>query len=162
MKNYILRMMLIVLFAGKTYTSENIFCVNINWQLGVLAGIEHRVNDHIGLRGDVGLAIFGLVIADALFMVYFLPDNYRWQVGLGAGVPNAGMPFSFNAGMVSLGGTVLTRFKASDKLNIDLRLGTGFPLFFEKDRDIIRDISFPLELWPDFMLGLSFTMRKRL
>jgi hypothetical protein len=154
--------MLIVLIAGKTYASENLFCVNINIQLGVLAGIEHKFNDHIGLRGDFGLAIPGLVIVDALFMVYFLPDTYRWQVGLGVGVPNAGMPFSFDAGMVSLGGTVLTRFKASDKLNIDFRLGAGFPLFFEKDNDVIRDTGFPLGLWPDLMLGVSFELRKRL
>jgi hypothetical protein len=153
--------MLTVFIAGKSFASENLFCINLNWQLAVLAGIEHKFNDHIGLRGDFGMAIFGLVVADALFMVYLLPDHYRWQVGLSAGVPNAGMALTFDAGMVALGGTVLTRFKATDKLNIDFRLGTGFPLFFEKDTEMIRDINFPLDLWPDIMLGVSFEIRKK-
>lgn len=161
MKSRIIIITLTVLIAGNACASENLISISLNWQLAVLAGIEHKFNDHIGLRGDIGVAIFGVVVADALFMVYFLPNHCRWQVGLGAGVPNAGMVLSFDAGMVSLGGAVLTRFKASDRLNIDFRLGTGFPLFFEKDQEMIRDIHFPLNLWPDIMLGVSFEMRKR-
>ena len=105
--------------------------------------------------GDFGV---GLVLADALFVVYFLPEEYRWQVGLGAGVPNAGAAFTFDAGMLSLGGDILARFKAGEKVNVDMRIGAGKPLFFEKDNDMIRDIPFPLDLWPNIMVGVSFDL----
>lgn len=156
MKKIIIAFLLAMLFTVKAGASEDLFCAGVNLQLGAFAGMEHRYNEHIGFRGDIGLAIFGLVLFDALFLVYFLPDHYRWQVGLAAGIPNAGMPLSFNAGMVSAGGSVFTRFRANEKLNIDFRIGTGFPFFFEKDRNIIRDINTPLNLWPDLFLGVSF------
>jgi len=158
MKKIIIAFLLTVLFTVKAGASEYLFCTGVNLQLGAFAGMEHRYNDHIGFRGDIGLAVFGLVLFDALLLFYFLPDNYRWQFGLAAGIPNAGMPLSLNAGMVSTGGSVFTRFKANKKLNIDFRIGAGFPFFFEKDRDIIRDINFPLNLWPDLFLGVSFDL----
>lgn len=142
-------------------SSNNLICLSLDWQLSLRYGMEHKFNDRIGGRFDIGVAIFGLVVADALMVFYLLPDSNKWQVNICAGIPNTAVPFTFNAAMVSLGTSLLVRRRLTDRLNIDFRLGEGFPLFFEKDKDIIRDIHFPLNLWPDIMVGLSFTPRKK-
>ena len=158
MKRIIFCILLTAACAAQAQESKNALCFAMNWQFGILAGIEHRFNERSGLKADLGAAIFGLVLADALFVVYLLPEQYRWQLALCAGVPNAGAPMTFEGGMVSLGGDILARFKATQKVGIDMRIGAGKPLFFEKDKDIIRDINFPLDLWPDFAVGVSIAL----
>jgi hypothetical protein len=161
MKRIIVCILLIAACAQQARPSDNRLCLNLGWPPGIFAGLEHQFNHRIALKADIGYGFFVVLMADALFAVYFLPDTYRWQVGLGAGIPNAGVTLDFTGGMISLGGNVLTRFKASDKVNIDMRIGAGQPLFFEKDKEVIRDVKFPANLWPNFMLGVSIALGKR-
>lgn len=130
-------------------------------QLSLRYGMEHRFNDRIGGRFDIGASPVGLIVADVLMFVYLLPESKKWQVNICAGITNAGVPFSFNEAMVALGASVLVRRRLTDILNFEFRLGEGFPFFFAKDKDIIRDTDLPLGLWPDIMIGLSWTPRKK-
>jgi len=66
------------------------------------------------------------------------------------------MPVGEPAFMLSPGVSILIRRKVSKRSNIELRIGEGFPLFFEKGKKVIRDINLPLGLWPDFNIGISF------
>ena len=156
MRRRILILLLLVSFTEKSFSTDNLLCLSLDWQVSIRCGIEHKFNRPLGIKGDAGLSLFGTLVADAFLVVYLLPEKYRWQVNICAGMPNASIPLTFNAAMVSFGGSILTRCKITDKVSIDLRVGEGFPLFFEKDKDIIRDINFPFDLWPDFTLGVSF------
>lgn len=142
-------------------SSNNLICLSLDMQLSLRYGMEHRFNDRIGGRFDIGMSPFGIITADVLMFVYLLPESNKWQVNICAGIPGSGIPFTFNEAMVSVGASVLVRRRLTDRLNFEFRLGEGFPFFFAKDKDIIRDIGFPLGLWPDIMIGLSWTPRKK-
>ena len=159
MKKLIAILLLLVTVAYSS--SNNLICLSLDWQLSLRYGMEHKFNDRIGGRFDIGMSPFGIITADVLMFVYLLPDSNRWQVNSCAGIPNAGVTVLFNGAMVSAGASVLVRRRLTDRLNFDFRFGEGFPFFFEKDKDIIRDIDFPLGLWPDFMVGLSWAPRKK-
>jgi hypothetical protein len=135
--------------------ADNTLCFSLDGQLSLRAGMEHRYSERLGLKYDLGVGATGTVVADAFMVVYLLPDTSRWELDLCLGMPNAGVPIGAGAGMVSLGLSLLVRRELGERMAIDLRLGEGFPLFFESGTDVVRDISFPLELWPDVTLGLS-------
>ncbi len=156
MKKRILTLLLLLTVAGKSFSSDNLICVSLDWQLSVRGGIEHKFNHRLGIKSDIGISFLGILNADALLVVYLLPEKFRWELNICAGIPNIAAPITFEGAMISLGGSLLTRFKINEKVGVDLRVGEGFPLFFEKDKDVIRDINFPLGLWPDFVLGVSF------
>jgi len=156
LKKLIFSLFLLFLVTAKSFSSENLICVGLDWQLGIRGGIEHKFNHRVGIKSDIGISIFGILVADAFLTVYLLPEKYRWELDICAGIPNAGVPVTFEGGMVSFGVSLLARCRLNEKVNLDFRIGEGYPLFFEKDKDVIRDISFPLNLWPDFVLGVSF------
>ena len=41
--------------------SDTLVCVNLDWMLSVRGGIEHRFHPHLGVKGDLGVAVMGLV-----------------------------------------------------------------------------------------------------
>jgi len=156
MKKIIFILLLLFTVTEKSFSSDNMICLSMDWQLSIRAGIEHKFNHRLGIKSDIGISFFGLLGADALLVIYLLPEKYRWELNICAGIPSFSAPVTFEGAMISFGGSLLTRCKINEKVSIDLRIGEGFPLFFEKDKDIIRDIHFPLDLWPDFVLGVSF------
>lgn len=156
MRKRILLLLLLASVTQESFSSDNLLCLSLDWQVSIRCGMEHKFNRPLGIKWDAGVSLLGTLVADAFLVVYLLPEKYRWQVNICAGMPNAATLFTFNAAMVSFGGSILTRCKITEKVSIDLRVGEGFPLFFEKDKDIIRDINFPFDLWPDFTLGVSF------
>jgi hypothetical protein len=135
---------------------DTLVCLNLDWMLSVRGGLEHRLDSRLGFKGDLGVSIMGLLTADAFFVAYFLPPESNFRLNLLIGVPNAGVPLSFTAGMVSFGGSIQFGFHLTENVLMDIRLGAGFPLFFEEDKDVIRDIPFPLDLWPDFTISVDF------
>ncbi len=157
MKKRLFLLFLLFALTAKSFSSDNLFCLGLDWQLSIRGGIEHKFNHRLGMKYDIGISIIGLLVADALVTVYLLPEDSRWELNICAGIPNFSTPITFEGAMLSFGGSLLTRFKINEKVSIDLRIGEGYPLFFEKDKDIIRDIHFPLNLWPDFVLGVSFS-----
>jgi hypothetical protein len=135
---------------------DTLVCLNLDWMLSVRGGIEHRLDSRLGFKGDLGVSIMGLLTADAFFVAYFLPPESDFRLNLLIGVPNAGVPLSFTAAMVSFGGSLQFGFHLTENVLMDIRLGAGFPLFFEEDKDVIRDIAFPLDLWPDLTVSVDF------
>ena len=149
-------LLLMIALTKVSYSAENLICLGVNWQLGLMCGIEHKFNSRIGVKSDIGLAVPGIIFTDALLVIYLLPEGHRCQLNICSGVLTAAVPLGARAAMLSLGATLLGRYHITERRSIDLRLGEGFPLFFEKDKDIIRDIHFPFGLWPDIAIGMSF------
>jgi hypothetical protein len=102
-------------------TSETLVCLNLDWMLSVRGGIEHRFHPHLGVKGDLGVSVMGLLAA-----------------------------------MTSFGGSILFGFHLTENVLMDIRLGAGFPLFFEAGKETIRDVNFPLDLWPDLTISVDF------
>jgi len=155
-----MRAVYIAVLVLSTYTTvfsdNNPHIFTLDWQLGVLYGTEWRFGQFSGAKVDAGISLMGLIIADSYYVFYLRDEEEPVQVNLLAGITNAAVPIGFSAGMVALGGSVLTSITLSERVNLDFKIGAGFPLFFEKDTDIIRDISFPLNLWPDAGISLRF------
>lgn len=155
MKKIIFILLLLISITGKSFASDNTICISLDWQLSVRGGIEHQFNHRLGIKSDIGISFLGLLCADALLVVYLLPEKCRWELNACAGIPSAITLITFESGLLSFGGGLLTRFKINDKVGLDFTVSEGFPLFFEKDKDIVSDNNFPLNLWPNFVLGVS-------
>ncbi len=136
--------------------SDTLVCLNLDWMLSIRGGIEHRFHPHLGVKGDLGVSVMGLLAADAFLVVYTLPPESSFRLNLLLGVPNTGAPLTFSAAMVSFGGSILFGFHLTENVIMDIRLGAGFPLFFEEGKKTIRDINFPLDLWPDLTISVDF------
>jgi hypothetical protein len=149
---------LIVLFAclARDARADSRYAVGADWMMSVRGGVEKRFHPNLGAKADMGLSVLGLLVADAQLALHALPEGHRYRLALLVGVPNAAMPLLFSAGMVSFGGSVLFGFRVSRRLHLDFHIGAGFPLFFERGEDVVRDINFPLDLWPDFGVALSW------
>lgn len=135
--------------------SDELNCLSSTWYLGLRWGKEVRQEQKHGFRWDIGGSLFGTIEADAFYIYYLSPKDSEWQINLLAGIPNAGIPLSFNAAMISFGGAIQFRKQLDQNSSFDIRLGAGFPLFFEEGKDVIRDIGFPLNLWPDISIGYN-------
>jgi len=156
MKKLIFLIILLLLLTHAGFGEDNLFSINLNWQLGIRCGYEYNFNNILGLKADAGVGIPGIIMADVFFTTRIFTNNPHWQFIICSGIPNILMPIGTLAFMVSPGLSVLIRRKISERLNIDLRIGEGFPLFFEKGKKIIRDVDLPLGLWPDLNVGVSF------
>jgi len=155
-KIWILILLLLLTIPVESFASDRLITISVDWQLSVRGGFENRFHPHLGLKADIGASFYGTIVADAFFILYMLPKDCRLQVNILAGIPNVSILLSFNAAMVSFGASLLARYNFTDSVSMDIRLGEGFPLFFESGNEIIRDIHFPLDLWPDVTLGLNF------
>ena len=81
------------------------------------------------------------------------------QIAAAAGIPNIAAPVTFDGMMISLGGALEIMRTIGDSVRVGVIVGAGFPFFFEEGGDVIRDISFPLDLWPEAALVLSIAPR---
>jgi len=138
--------------------SEKLVCISSGLFMGIRGGLEQRFDRDLGWRVDLGISPFGLVTSDAFFAVFLLPRESRWRVNLLFGIPSAAMILTFNAGMISVGGSCSVGIWVNDRISLDFRLGMGFPFFFEKGEPVIRDIGFPLDLWPDAAFSLNIRL----
>jgi hypothetical protein len=129
-----------------------------DWQLGTRVGAEVFLAPRVSIRADGGVSIFGLVLADALLGVSLADPEAPVAMQLLLGVPNAGTPVTFAGAMVSVGGTLHPSVRLGECCRLGVRLGAGFPFFFERDRPIIRETRLPLGLWPD--AGVDLTWRR--
>jgi hypothetical protein len=140
---------LITILTSTLFARNSPHIITADWQAALLYGSEWRVARFSGVKLDAGASVMGLIIADAYYVFYLLPEEKKVQLSILSGISNSSVLYNFSAAMVAPGAALLTSFKLSDRICLDLKLGAGFPLFFEKDKDIVRDISFPLDLWPD-------------
>jgi hypothetical protein len=155
-KILILLILLFLISSAAVYGSDLNFTISVDWQMSVQGGVEYRFNDYFGMKADLGVSIMGLLNFDLFAMIDTIPEDNPWCLSLLIGVPNLLVPLTFNAATVSFGGAVLVGRQLSDAVQLNLRIGAGFPLFFESGTEMIRDISFPFDLWPEFVLEISF------
>jgi hypothetical protein len=155
-KILILLILLCIISSAAVYGSDFNFTISVDWQMSVQGGVEYRFNDYLGMKADLGVSIMGLLNFDLFAMIDTIPEDNPWRLSLLLGVPNLLVPLTFNAAMVSLGGAVVVGRQLSDTVQLNLRIGSGFPLFFESEKEMIRDITFPFGLWPECVLELSF------
>ena len=128
---------------------------SVDWMLGVRFGVEKAVSPRLGLRGDLGLAAIGQLIAlDALAYFDLVPDSEGFNLRVYVGIPNLCAVITMQGAMASFGGSLAASWRIGTRSRMEIRAGGGFPLFFEKDKEIVRDIDFPLSLWPDATLSL--------
>ncbi len=151
--------MIILFLAGILYpltAGETSYSLAIDWQLSVQGGIEHRFNDSIGIEGSLGASLTGLIAAECylLYDASLLPDP--WFDMFLIGIPNFFLVPTFEGAMLSLGGAAEAGRMLGDTLALSLRAGAGFPIFFEGGGVTVRDTNFPLGIWPEVSILLSF------
>lgn len=142
------------------FCSDFFISIKLTWELYIRAGIEYRISRYFGMKVNAGFTFYGLIGADAGVVFYFLPIESPWQLNILAGIPNISfVPVPSNpACMISFGASLLTGYSFTEKLMVYGRIGGGFPLFFEEDKEMIRDIGFPLGLWPDIAVGINIRL----
>ena len=155
MKPALLGLVILVLLAAPVDASETHISGCLDWTVGSRAGIEYLFNPVVGWKADLGMSPFGLVTADAFGMICLLPYDHSYRLNLLLGIPNMATPLTFNAAMVSFGGSIEAGYWVNHRVSLNIRLGVGYPLFFERDKDVTRDIGFPLDLWPDFVFSVT-------
>ena len=140
--------------------ADTLFSVSCDMFLGIRLGLESRFNNNGGVKADIGAAFYGLLLADAFYVIYLLPKDHRLRFNLLIGMPTASAPMTFEAAMVSFGASMAGGYRFTDNFSMDLRLGAGFPLFFEPGKDVIRPVRmfFIPYLWPDVVLGFNFVL----
>ncbi len=156
MKRFLLLFLFLALTSTGVFSDELYLSATLDWAFALQAGFGYRGPGFTGVKADLGVSLFGLLVWDLFTVIYLLPRDNPFRLNLLVGIPTAAIPLSFNAAMVSFGGSVVLGYNLSDSVSLDLRLGAGFPLFFEKDKEMIRDIHFPLDLWPDGAISLNF------
>lgn len=151
-----------LLLAGMpgAHAGELRFTVRADWMFTLRAGLEYRFNRYLGVQGSIGTNT-QLLVGNAAVAIYALPTENDWQVKLLLGVPTAGVPLTFDAGMLTVGGSLAASYRLENDVAIEFQIGESFPFFFEEGTDVIRDVGFPFNLWPDLALGVSFPLGPR-
>jgi hypothetical protein len=164
MKRMLACLVLLLAICTSSLAADRLLSVSCDVFLGVRLGLECRFHPHMGVRADLGAAFFGLFLADALYIVYLLPEDCRFRLNLLFGIPTASAPFTFEAGMVAFGASLAAGYRFTPNFSMDFRLGAGFPLFFERGKEVIRPVRlgfFIPYLWPDIILSANFLLPKR-
>jgi hypothetical protein len=149
----------LILFAAAVFSAAGTdlsITVSVDWMLSIQGGIEYRCSDYFGFKADLGISVMGLAVADLFGVIHVTPPDNPWQLQVLLGIPAMGVPLTIWAPMISFGGAVGVGHNFSDTLGLELFLGAGFPLFFEEGKEMIRDIHYPLNLWPEAGLSLRF------
>jgi hypothetical protein len=139
-------------------------CAALDTTLGLRAGVEYSFHPRMGVKADLGASIFGMFLADAFYVFYLLPDRRRLQVDLLVGVPTVAMTMTFAGAMISLGASLKAGWPLGGAFSLELRVGGGFPLFFEPGKETVRPVRFPWfipRLWPDLALGIRYALPGR-
>ncbi len=145
--------------------------VGASWSLSLFGGVEWQFSQNIGVRTTLGTPVLlPLHIADESFILEseitlaYLPPpiNHRFSWGISAGASHIGCVWyrdddteerAFEA-VVSLGVNGMVGWNLKSGRTIRLWFGGGYPLFYEKGWET-RDISYPLNLWPNLKVELK-------
>jgi len=152
---------LLLVLSAPLMAADTLLSVSCDQFLGIRLGLESRFRPRTGVKVDFGAAFYGLLLADAFYVVYLLPEDHRFRLNLLLGMPTASVLMTLEAAMVSFGASMAGGYRFTDNFSMDFRLGAGFPLFFEQGEDVIRPIRmffFIPYLWPDIVLGFNFAL----
>jgi len=159
MKRWIL-VILCLMVAATAFGGDLRVTIRADWMFSLRAGIEYRFGRYFGIQADLGTNT-QLLAADLCGVFYAMEPESPWQFNLLFGIPNAATPLTIvDGGFVSVGGSIGVGYRFENDFGLDFRVGEGFPFFFEEGKDMIRDISFPFNLWPDVAFGVSFPPRR--
>ncbi len=156
MRKFLTYLLLLSAIYLPAFSQDLLVSIGVDWGLSIRGGLEYRFHPNLGLKADLGASIMGVIVVDMLGVFYILPEDSSWRLNILAGIPNAVVPFSLNAAMVSFGASIVAGRRLTGTFSLDIRFGAGFPLFFERGKKMIRDIKFPFDLWPDAMIVLNF------
>ncbi|MBN2860661.1 MAG: hypothetical protein JXK93_10405 [Sphaerochaetaceae bacterium] len=132
------------------------YSIGVDWQLSAQVGVMSHLSDRISLQGALGVSMMGLIAAEA-FAAYRLPlFDPPWSTYVLLGIPNFLIVPTLEGAMLSLGGAFDVERDLSDSFALHLKLGAGYPFFFEEGRDTVRDTLFPLGLWPEASLVMYY------
>jgi hypothetical protein len=154
MKRFTLILCLWTLTFGLT-ANELRITARADWMLTLRSGVEYHFHRNIGIQADLGTNL-QLIALDAGVVFFILDEDQPWRLNVILGIPNAAMPLTYPAGMLSFGGSAALGYGFRNGFTLDIRVGAGYPLFFEHDREMIRDTGFPLHLWPDLAIVGGF------
>ena len=131
-----------------SFSSEFLITVSVDWSLGIRGGVEYRFNRYSGIKGDIGISMLMVPAADLFYVVYLMPEDNKLRLNLLFGVPDILTQFHLNPFkpylLTSLGGSFLIGYRFNECISTDIRLGGGFPLFFEENEPIVRPFPIPL------------------
>ena len=164
MKRMLLCAVLLLMICFSASASDRTVSLSFDTFLGIRLGAEVRFHPRMGVRADVGAAFYGVLLADAFYVFYLLPAEHRLRLNLLLGIPNASAPLTMSEAMISFGASFAFGYRLTDTLSLDLRLGAGFPLFFDPDGELIRPVKiafFVPYLWPDLALSFNFALPAR-
>lgn len=164
MKRMLACLVLLLAICTSSPAADRLLSASCDLFLGVRIGLESRFHPRMGVRADLGAAFYGLFLADAFYLFYLLPENHRFRLNVLFGIPTASAPMTFEAVMVAFGVSLAAGYRFTDTFSVDLRLGAGFPLFFERGKDVVRPVRIPLfvpYLWPDLVLSANFLLPQR-
>jgi hypothetical protein len=145
---------LLALMATSAQAAKPRLSVGLGSMLDVRVGLEHPWGSRMSVKADGGISIMGMVTCDFLVVFHMMPRESDLQFDFYGGIPNAGAPLSFAGCMVSLGGGFRIGYPIWENVYLDLRLGVGFPFFFEPDTRVIRD----MKAWPDICIGIRIPL----
>jgi len=145
---------LLAVMATHAQAAKPRLSVGLGSMMDVRIGLEHPWGSRMSLQADGGISIMGMVTCDLLAVFHMLPRESDLQFDFYGGIPNAGAPMTFAGCMVSLGGGFRIGYRIWENVYLDLRLGVGFPFFFEADTRVIRDV----RAWPDIYIGIRIPL----
>jgi len=132
------------------------YSIGVDWQLSAQVGVLAPLSDRISLQAALGVSAMGLVAAEAYVTCRLPLFDPPWGAHILFGIPNFLVVPTLEGAMLSLGGAFAIKRRFSDKISFHLRLGAGYPFFIEEDRPVLRDITFPLNLWPEAALVMYY------
>ncbi len=156
MKRILILIVLLCLLLTALSAGSPEYTLSFDWQMSVQFGIVSWFSDSLGIQGALGVSLMGLGSGELYILIdpAFLSDP--WHLTMMAGIPNILAVPDLVGTMISFGGALELKRDLGEKFALSLRLGTGFPFFFEEGGALVRDIQFPLDLWPEASMTLTF------
>ncbi len=164
MKTVAVVLLFLCIVASVASAGQLLFCGGVDMFFALRLGVEYGFHPRMAARADLGASIFGTIVADAFYVFYLLPGQGRLRLNLLLGIPTVSAPLTFEAAVVVFGASLLLGYRLSEPFTIELRVGGGFPLFFEPGKDMIRPMNFPFlpdYVWPDLVIGFSYALPGR-
>lgn len=147
-----------------TSAEELNISAGISWDLSLKGGIRYMITPAFGIKADMGISLFSME-GDAAFtydLFFVAKQNITgtpFGLGVYIGIPTGYFvftsPFSImNAFRLSL----FTDYRLTNTVNLSLRAGGGYPLFFTDNSWGFKQTRFPLGIWPDLGLEAYFKL----
>lgn len=70
MKRFLLLLLFLVLISAAVFPDELYLSATLDWAFALQAGFEYRGSDFIGVKADLGLSLFGLLVWDFFAIIY--------------------------------------------------------------------------------------------